>query len=82
MKDDEKTLLLRCTAYGPVMTPDGPKDGTPIRTLVGETGLPKKRAYYLLSKWADKGWYDYGTSLDLGWMTGDGLKAAVEVPLP
>lgn len=26
-----------------------------------------KRAEYLLNKWSDKGFYDYGVALDLGW---------------
>ena len=32
-----------------------------------------KRAWYLLEKWSQKGWYDYGVSLDLGWITPEGL---------
>lgn len=31
--------------------------------------IPRKRANYILIKWCDKGWYDYGVSMDLGWIT-------------
>lgn len=27
------------------------------------------RGYYVLEKWADKGWWDYGVSLRGGWFT-------------
>lgn len=30
-------------------------------------GFSKKQLHYYLRKWADIGFYDYGTSLDLGW---------------
>ena len=29
--------------------------------------IPRKRCIYLLKKWARKGFYDYGVTLDLGW---------------
>lgn len=38
-----------------------------------------KRAWYLLSKWEKKGWYEYGTTLDLGWMTEKGNKVYLEM---
>ena len=28
-----------------------------------------KRAWRTLEKWCHRGWYDFGTSLDMGWMT-------------
>ena len=37
-----------------------------------------KRAWYLLEKWSRKGWYDYGVSLDLGWITPEGLNIHLE----
>ena len=40
--------------------------------------MPHKRAWYLLQKWASKGWYDYGTTLDLGWLTDEG-KREIEI---
>ena len=35
-----------------------------------------KRSWYLLGKWSDKGWYDYGVTLDLGWITLKGYEVA------
>jgi hypothetical protein len=32
----------------------------------------EKEALRTLEKWCRKGWYDYGSSLDLGWFTGNG----------
>lgn len=31
--------------------------------------IPEKRAYYLLDKWTNNGWWDYGVSLRSGWFT-------------
>ena len=30
-------------------------------------GIPPKRVIRLCEKWTDRGDYDYGTSVDLGW---------------
>lgn len=38
-----------------------------------------KRAWYLLDKWSRKGWYEYGVTLDLGWLTNEGKKKAQEL---
>jgi hypothetical protein len=35
-----------------------------------------KRAWYLLEKWSNKGWYEYGVTLDLGWLTPLGKEVA------
>lgn len=31
-------------------------------------GIPWRRVYYIVSKWSDKGLYEWGTSADLGWL--------------
>lgn len=31
--------------------------------------MPEKRFYYILGKWADRGWWEYGVSLRGGWFT-------------
>lgn len=36
--------------------------------ITGQTLIPSKRCHYILSKWSSKGIYDYGVSLDLGWL--------------
>lgn len=53
-------------------------DITP-RDLISEPGFPlnHKRAWFLLGKWADKGIYEYGVCLDLGWLTPEGV---AEIP--
>ena len=46
-----------------------------VRDVINEKDFPihYKRAWYLLEKWSQKDWYDYGVSLDLGWITPEGL---------
>jgi len=34
------------------------------------------RKVYLLRKWAKRGWYEYGVTLDLGWLTTEGIAKA------
>lgn len=69
MKPDERELLaylVRKRREGVV--PRDALKGYPIAT---------KRAWYLLEKWCDKGWYDYGCSLDLGWFNDDKLPPSI-----
>jgi hypothetical protein len=71
MKPDEKVFL----AYllGTVRDEDG--WGTfPYDYSVGEqhpvraySAMPPKRKWYILEKWARRGIYDYGVSVELGW---------------
>lgn len=75
MKADEVAFLnlmqskCRCP-----FVPNGMEGLTP-RELLKESGLPAKRMWYILQKWAGRDWYDYGVSLDLGWLTLEGLNA-------
>jgi hypothetical protein len=49
----------------------------PIQRLAGFSlhdvatglGIPAKRAWRLLAKWSDNGWWEYGVSLRGGWWT-------------
>ena len=43
------------------------------RDVGAELGIHPKRVAYLCGKWSDRGWYDWGTSVDLGWLTDVGL---------
>lgn len=72
MKDDEKQFLLDILNRG--ITP---------RDIINEPDfyMHHKRAWYLLEKWSDKGWYDWGISMDLGWLTEDGIFKAKEVAM-
>lgn len=71
MKPDELQFLKLMQQKGkcPLLR----KHGLMPRELLPESGLPAKRMWYLLDKWADKDWYEYGTTLDLGWMTPKGM---------
>lgn len=40
-----------------------------LSTIFDLLGIPEKRGAYILSKWSDKGWWDYGVSLYCGWFT-------------
>lgn len=69
MKPDERALLALLANR---------THGICVRDVVIGSDVPLKRAHYLLMKWAKKGWYQYGISLDLGWLTAEGLRAAAE----
>lgn len=38
-----------------------------------------KRCWYLLRKWSDTGFYDYGVTLDLGWIYSNRLPERYKV---
>lgn len=69
VRDDEKRFL--------VMIADKP-DGVSVRNLIQSEDFPihHKRAWYLLEKWSDRGWYDYGVNLELGWLWDEGKAQA------
>jgi len=48
-----------------------------IKAMADQHGIPEKRCLFLLGKWEGKGWYEYGTVIDGGWLTAKGK--AVEV---
>lgn len=51
------------------------------REIINEPNFPinYKRAWYLLEKWSGKDWYDYGVTLDLGWITKEGNEAYIKM---
>lgn len=73
MKEDEKLflmdVLIRCWA------------GFRPRQLINEPGfyMNHKRAWYLLEKWGRKDWYEWGVTMDLGWLTDEGIAKAKEM---
>lgn len=69
MKEDERHFLLD------LYTRAKPRD------LINSSDfyMNHKRAWYLLDKWSNKGWYDYGVTLDLGWLTSKGIAKAEEI---
>ncbi len=66
MKPDEERLLVLIHAKG----------SEDVRRVIDGVGMNCKRALYILDKWTHKGWYDWGTSLDLGWLTSKGKEVA------
>lgn len=71
MKDDERELLQRLQKR----TAED-KHQPYVRQLVTDLGMNEKRAAYILGKWANKGWYDYGVSVMAGWLTDEGKSIA------
>lgn len=56
----------------------GPVTRNDLDTLPRRWGfdIPHRRLWYLLGKWCDQGLYEYGTSIDLGWLTPRGADFA------
>lgn len=73
MKPDEKALLAVMAAT-PSQAARGMEFATDLATRL--LAMDEKRCLYLLGKWADKGWWEYGVSLRSGWMTPTGLAAS------
>ena len=62
MKVDEIAFFFYCYSMRMLY-------GFPVHEIIDicSEAIPRKRCLYLLKKWANKGFYDYGVSLDLGW---------------
>ena len=77
IKADEVTFFMlmqqRCRTAG-LDTGESP------RAIIADSShlINEKRAHYLLQKWTGKGWYDWGTVIDGGWMTEAGMAASFE----
>lgn len=78
MKDDEKKFLQEVFERCRCFCSEHEQDGCSPRDIINEIGfyMSCKRAWYLLEKWARKGFYDYGVSSDLGWLTPEGVALA------
>lgn len=76
MKADEVELLL---ALGEAREGNVGESGPVFpRDLARQLEVAPKRASYLFAKWSTRGWYASGTSLDLGWLTADGIVMLAE----
>jgi len=72
MKDDEVRFLVKLARERPKQAADGP-----FADAVGASlGIHPKRVDYLLQKWTDKGWWNYGVSARSGWLEPAGIEAA------
>ena len=71
MKPDElKLFLALADEHG---GPYNPSQGKFARDIGKEMGMHPKRINYLCEKWTQKGRYEYGTCVDLGWLTPQGF---------
>lgn len=61
MKLDEINFFKTCYEYR--------KNGVSIREIINilKFFINYKRCWYLLKKWSELGFYNYGVTLDLGW---------------
>ena len=75
MKPDERDFLVLLSSLKRGVGVWGTNDPWP-RDLIPASGLHYKRCWFLLSKWTRKGLYEYGTCLDLGWLTDTGRAEA------
>ena len=82
MKEDERKFLdeLKCVVGSPYIPGSRPARMAEFiypRDVINRPGfyMHHKRAWEILSKWTRKDWYEYGVTLDLGWMTEKGMAA-------
>lgn len=64
MKPDERQLLAEFSKRGPY----NPGDES-FLAVSERLGMPYKRARYIARKWSDKGFYAWGTTWRVGWLT-------------
>lgn len=67
MNENESKLLAMLLAR------TGKKPYVNVTGFDEETDIAPKQWYYYLTKWSDKGWFDYGVSARTGWFTPEGI---------
>ena len=74
MKEDEKRFFIACYTYGRI-APNWDVPYVSVRKIINILSgyIHHKRCWYYLEKWSDLGFYDYGVTLDLGWIYPDKL---------
>jgi len=78
MKKDEAILLRAIQENQNIEDENCPLP----REIVKKLNMNHKRADYILEKWCDKNWYEYGVCLDLGWLTEKGKNINTELEVP
>lgn len=72
MKEDKYTNLLVSRQIEEIMFFNAIKQLRPLgyspRDIINLCSINYKRAWYILDKWTGKGYYNYGVTLDLGWL--------------
>ena len=73
MKKDEEKFFRLCYKYIKHIRDNIYNGEYSPRDLINiiEEWLPHKRAWYYLKKWDRLGFYNYGVTLDLGWLEDD-----------
>lgn len=73
MKPDEIKFFIAMVGYGRILGTRN--DGIPTRCIMGilSNYIPWKRMDYYLEKWTGLGFYNYGVSLETGWLELDNL---------
>ena len=81
MRPDEKQFLMDVFKNVRCYYPEHTQEGCTPRDLINKPDFPihPKRAIYLLHKWCSKSWYEYGVTLDLGWLTSEGIRKVEEL---
>ena len=75
MKEDEIKFFRTMIKYGQQTTEGGQIIGIMPRELINFLSeyIHHKRCWYLLKKWSGLGFYNWGVTLDLGWLELDKL---------
>lgn len=70
-KPDEVALYAALRARSTVVNEyvRSPGDIMALEDEAKRLGIHEKRAFTLVGKWCDKGWWDYGVTLRSGWFT-------------
>lgn len=76
MKDDERRFFLAVANETRSASTPFAGDGVYVRDIIGRIGINHKRCWYLLDKWSKKGLYEWGVTIDLGWLTPEGKEFA------
>lgn len=71
VKEDERQLWEAMRAKGAF----NELSTETARETAARLGIHRKRARYLLGKWAARGWYKWGVCIDMGWLTPEGMAA-------
>lgn len=73
MKDDEIKFFILCISYANAIVKGQTIERMTPRELINiiDMWIPHKRCWYYLEKWDRLGFYDYGVTLDLGWIYTD-----------
>lgn len=85
MKPDERALLIAVAArpkprhIGLLFPGVAGTNLESVRAIGARMGIHPKRIVYLCHKWSSRGWYDWGCSPDIGWLTEEGLAKAAEI---